>query len=738
MSRRVRSVPKLVAATLTLRTTACVPESMMFKHGSADLYNHLRRTGRMAKMAGSGVGFGGTEQLEPRLVLALNPTAEEQFMLELLNRFRANPQAELAKLTNSLSGEARSSDPDINSALDFFNVSGPVLQTQWSSLSAVPPLAWNEALRNMAELHSQNMILDDMQEHNLPGRPGLAARAETFDYEYTILGENIFAYAESILHGHAAFAIDWGSGPNGIQNPPGHRQSMLSSQFREVGIRILPETAQSTEVGPLVMTQDFGTRQNFGNSWLLGVVFEDVNDDEFYTIGEGEGGVTISAIGGPGSFNTTTFDAGGYQLQLPQGTYSVTFSGGGFGSPLTIDDVVIGSTNAKVDAIAGQAPPAPIVGVLGNNQSITPGDSTPDSADHTAFGTIDIAAAAIVRSFTVRNTGNATLDIERDPRVDISGDIDGVFMLTLDLASATIAPGEELTFQITFDAEVVGEYSGIVTILTDDATFPEFRFTIAGIASATPDVAVLGGESVAILDGSTGVSSATNTTFGLRNVVAQTSVRIYTIRNDGTASIVLNGLVRIEGEHSQDFRVIAQPALSTLAPGEFTTFTVRFNPSRVGPRSAIVAFDSNDPDTATFDFAIRGSGLGTPVINVRGNARLIENADGSPRQADATDFGRVNIENRNRLGAFVIRNVGRGFLNFTAPVRVKIMGTHADDFRLFTPPGAPIGAGLFTPFSIRFNPSEVGQRNAWVVIRTNDPATPTFTFRITGMGFETA
>lgn len=702
----------------------------MFRPRSTD--RRATRLGRLEDASGRAL----LEQFEPRLVLALNPTAEEQFMLELLNRFRMDPQAELGKLTNSLSGQASSADPDINSALDFFNVNGPVLQSQWSSLTAVPALAWNEPLYQMAELQSQNMILDDQQEHNLPGRPGLAARAELFDYDYTILGENIFAYGESVLHGHAAFAIDWGSGPNGIQNPPGHRQSMMSSQFREVGIRIIPETAQSTEVGPLVMTQNFGTRQSFGDSWLLGAVYDDEDANEFYSVGEGLGGVTITAIGGAGTFITTTFDAGGYQMQLPAGTYSVTFSGGGFGSPLTIEDVIIGSTNAKVDAVAGQAPPAPLLKVLGNNTSIAAGDSTPDAADHTAFGTIDIAADPIVRTFTVRNDGTATLSFTGTPRIVISDDTAGVFSLTMDLALPTLDPDQSLTFDVTFDPDAAGTFSATITILSNDGTFPEFRFTIQGEGTATPDIVVHGRQTVPILDGSTSVSSDNLTTFGLRNVVSQTSERRFFIRNEGTADLVITSAVRLEGLHPQDFRIVVQPA-QTILPGGSTMLVIRFNPSRVGPRGAVVAFDTNDPDTATFNFAIRGSGLGTPVINVRGNTRLIENGDDTPRTLDATHFGRANIENRNRLGEFVIRNMGRGFLNLTAPARIRITGAHAEDFRLVQLPSAAIFSGMRSTFGIRFNPSETGQRNAWVVIRTNDPVTPTFTFKITGIGFMT-
>ena len=699
-------------------------------------HRFLRTPARAARLAGlaDATGLGWLEQFEPRLVLAINPSAEEQFMMELLNRFRTDPQGELNLLTNSLSGEARSEDPDINSALDFFNVSGPVLQSQWASLSAVPALAWNEALYEMAELQSQNMILDDMQEHNLPGRPGLAARADLFDYQYTILGENIFAYAESVFHGHAAFAIDWGSGPSGIQNPPGHRQSMLSSQFREVGIRIIPEVAQATEVGPLVMTQNFGTRQDFGDSWLLGVVFDDVNTNEFYGVGEGLSGVTVTAVSGNDTFVATTFTAGGYQMQLPQGTYTVTFSGGSFGNALIVQDVVIGSTNAKLDAIAGQASPTPLIKVLGNGVAIGGGDSTPDIADHTAFGSIDIEAVVVVRTFTVRNDGTLALDISGDPRVVIADDSFGVFTLTLDLSAATIEPGGELTFQVTFDPDAVGTYGATITITSDDVSFPEFRFTIEGVATATPDVGVLGNGSVAILDGSTEPQNANGTTFGQRNVIGETNDREFVIQNTGTAPLVLSGLVTLAGRNPQDFRIVVQPAATTLAPGETTTILIRFNPGRVGVRNAIVRFDSDDPDTGTFDFAIRGTGVGTPIIKVRGKGEAIDARDDTPSRDDGTNFSSMHIRRESKLNIFGIRNVGRDRLILTAPARIRITGAHAEDFRLVRLPTVGVGAGSMTSFGIRFNPSAVGKRTAWVAIPTNDPATPVYTFRISGVG----
>lgn len=703
-------------------------------------HRRIRRTLSARRRAEPGSPFAavaGPEQLEPRLVLALTPTAEEQYMLELLNRMRLNPAAELGRLTSSLTGVATSPDPDINSALTFFNVSGPVLQSQWNTLTAAPPLAWDEALYNMAQLQSQNMILDDMQSHNLPGRPTLAQRATQFGYDYTILGENIFAFGESVLHAHAAFAIDWGSGPNGIQNPPGHRQAMMSSQFREVGIRIIPETAQSTQVGPLVVTQNFGNRVNFGDSWLLGVVYQDNDGDEFYSVGEGLGGVTVTAVSTFGTFVTNSLAEGGYQLALPAGTYTVTFSGGGFGGPATYENVVIGSTNAKVDAKRGAVPPSPRIEVLGNGTPIAAGDSTPDPADHTAFGGIDIGAGAIVRTFTVRNGGGATLNISGLPRVTIAGDDAGAFTLVTDLALASLAPQQTLTFQIAFDPDAVGDFTATVRIVTDDPINGEFGFEISGTGLSVPIILVRTQQGVTVPDETGTTSPEFRNNFGARNVVGEVSNRVWVIVNTGSADLDLSQGVRVLGPHARDFRIIRQPD-AVLGPGQSTTFQIRFNPSDKGLRQARIVIDTNDPETARYNFALRGRGVVTPVIAIRGNTRLIAHQDDTPRPRDGTDFGRLNVEGRSRLHTFVLRNDGRGVLRLTGPLRVRIAGQHAEDFRLVKVPAARVEPGKRTTFDIRFNPSDVGRRFAWVVITSNDPLTPTYTFRITGEGFSRA
>ena len=299
------------------------------------------------------------------------PTAMEQEMLELLNRFRINPAKELSILLNS-------TDPDVNSALSYFNVNRTELANQWATLVPVQPLAWSGSLNDAATNHNKLMISNDQQSHQLPGEASLGTRFTNAGYTgWTSAGENIYAYSQSAFHAHAGFAIDWGNTSTGIQSGYGHRHNMMSNYFREVGLSITPENNPATAVGPLVVTQDFGTRSILNNKgYLLGVAFQDFNGDSFYNAEEGLGDVLINVsrlTGTAFSQNLGTMGAGGYQTLLDPGQYLVRFFRNG--AEVKTQTTTINATNTsnvKVDLIqtVGAAPATgkgKIVGTLFND-----------------------------------------------------------------------------------------------------------------------------------------------------------------------------------------------------------------------------------------------------------------------------------------------------------------------------------------------------------------------------------
>jgi hypothetical protein len=275
------------------------------------------------------------------------PTIYEQFQLEIINRARANPDAEVVRL----SGLTWSGTPDLNEGL----AAGTITNTPKQ------PLAFNTGLIEAARTYSQQLLDTDTFEHQ--SNPDFINRIETNGYTgWTNLGENLSALgpAASITTANSE-ALTNNLFVDRDYPGRGHRITLMDDVFREIGIGIAqgPAYAPLGNLDSVVVTQNFGTRT--GNAFLTGVAFLDnVTGDSFYTPGEGLGNVTVTAVNTStnAEFMTTTWAAGGYTLQLAPGTYNVTFSLAGFQSQ-TFNSVVIGSQNVKLDYFNPVAAPIP-------------------------------------------------------------------------------------------------------------------------------------------------------------------------------------------------------------------------------------------------------------------------------------------------------------------------------------------------------------------------------------------
>ena len=295
------------------------------------------------------------------------PTNEEQELLEWTNRLRADPGGEYARLIVNPATRVAVL-PSITNALNFFGVDLALFQQQMGAFAPVQPLAWNEALAGAAATHSALMIAADDQSHQLPGEAGLGDRIHAAGYQYSTVGENIYAYASSVVFGHAGFVVDWGPGTGGMQTPAGHRANLLNANHAEIGLAVAHDGSPATSVGPLVITQDLGNRFGYAPQ-LLGVVFDDQDGDNFYDAGEGTAGVTVTASGAAGTFSTTTWDSGGYQFELPAGSYTVTYAGGGLAGTYQTA-AAMGGQNLRLSVEAAQFGPALPAVALSADQTV--------------------------------------------------------------------------------------------------------------------------------------------------------------------------------------------------------------------------------------------------------------------------------------------------------------------------------------------------------------------------------
>jgi hypothetical protein len=289
-----------------------------------------------------------------------DPTADEQYMLEITNRARSNPPAECQLLLDG-------SNNDIVHAIESYQVDLNVMRQEFSTYSGKPPLAFNAQLMQSAQAHSQDMIEHDFQSHTGSDGSTLQMRFQRVGYAFSLGGENIFSYARSVWHAHAAFLIDWGVADLG------HRINILelnrTEVFREVGIRILPENDPRTTVGPLVMTEDFGM-SNPQVVFITGVVYRDTNKNQFYDQGEGLGGVKV--LPDHGEYFAVSTQSGGYAIPVAvdSGAYRLKIIRSDL--PEMVAEVTAADQNMKTDFRLGEPTLATINGTIVIDQTGQP------------------------------------------------------------------------------------------------------------------------------------------------------------------------------------------------------------------------------------------------------------------------------------------------------------------------------------------------------------------------------
>ena len=72
---------------------------------------------------------------------------------------------------------------------------------------------------------------------------------------------------------------------------PDHRENIFQDDFREIGTGTLP--GEFKQYNALMVAENFGKT---GDSvFLTGVAYDDLNNNHFYTPGEGRGGIKVEA-----------------------------------------------------------------------------------------------------------------------------------------------------------------------------------------------------------------------------------------------------------------------------------------------------------------------------------------------------------------------------------------------------------------------------------------------------------
>lgn len=270
------------------------------------------------------------EGLESRKLLTIAISAEEQLFLELLNRTRANPEAEVRR----------------NPAVSTLNQD--VAEDRLISSDPKQPLAPHQALADAMVGHLEDMLRRDYFGHDSPEGETPSERAIAAGYPVGA-GENIswsgntrgIDRKQEVYDRHA-----------GLFESVGHRVNMMRPNWREVGpgVRYGIYTRDGTHYQSIMAGTLFGDRG--GDHFLTGVVISDIIEaNNFYEIGEGIGNARIRAVNVESgeTFEVRTGTAGGYSIQVPDGVYDVTATGDRISRPLVVRAVQVDGENVKVD-----------------------------------------------------------------------------------------------------------------------------------------------------------------------------------------------------------------------------------------------------------------------------------------------------------------------------------------------------------------------------------------------------
>ena len=218
-------------------------------------------------------------------------TAAEQYFIELTNRARLDPVGEAALYKVAL-----------NQGLAAGTLGTQVRQV----------LAPDEALESAANGHSLWMLAVDQFSHaglngSTPGN-----RVSDAGYDWDTVGENItWRGTTAVMNLEKIIALQH----EDLFKSAHHRANILLDRFSEIGVSQEAGTFKSgaTTFNAAMLTENFGTSGD--DVFITGVAYNDTSKDNFYSIGEGTAGVTLTAQG----ITDTTKAAGGYALALAAG-----------------------------------------------------------------------------------------------------------------------------------------------------------------------------------------------------------------------------------------------------------------------------------------------------------------------------------------------------------------------------------------------------------------------------------
>ncbi len=572
---------------------------------------------------------------------------------------------------------------------------------------------------------------------------------------------NISSIPTSVAgNSNATFTVTFNPSTIGTQNAvvtinnndPDGGENIFTFAITGVGLDNLQEIKVQGRDGILpwveINNNDTSPRDADGTDFDNHNVTGGSNTNPFRIINEGNAPLAISSIE---LDDDTHFTLTNIPTSVPANDsriFNVTFDPTSIGSKTTniniINDDPDGDEDKYTYTITGVGVDnTPEIQIRGRDgllpwNEIVDGDTTPRDADGTDFDNRDVIGGSNTNPFQIRNLGDAVLNVAKvsispETHFTISSQPDG-----------SVSSGKSTTFEVTFNPASSGTHNAVVTVESDDPTGDEdtYTFTVTGNGiDNQPEIEIQGRDGIlpwtSISDGDTSPRDADGTDFDSHDVFGGSNNNPFRIRNTGDATLNISSITVSNGSN---FSIVGSTPTSIPA-GSNETFTIRFDPNSIGTQNATVTINNNDPDSeeSVYTFLITGVGLDNlQEIKVQGRDGVlawteINDGDSNPRDADGTDFDNRNVIGAQNDNPFRILNEGDVTLNISS-----ISVSNGSNFSVIGTMPTSVAPNSAETFTVRFNPSSAGIKNAQVTINNNDPdgGENTFTFAVTGIGID--
>ncbi len=360
---------------------------------------------------------------------------------------------------------------------------------------------------------------------------------------------------------------------------------------------------------------------------------------------------------------------------------------------------------------------------VGTNTVYDIGDGTPSTlAAPTNIGTldppatpppsapeIDVAPLALdfgavtvgntqTRSTTISNTGSAALTISS---LTISGNSDFVLNSSTPATPFDIAAGANATVQVNYTPGASGSDSGQLTIASNDSNEASIVVSLNGSGTAPATVCNI---------------NATPLSLNLGSVqTGQSATQPVSIGNTGTGACTVTGLSVTGAEFSLSASTPATPF--TIQPGGSTNVQISYSPVNTGADSGSLQVNSNDPSKPSVTVSLSGTGVPAAACTIAVSPASLA-------------FGTVGVGLSATMSAQV-QNTGSASCSVTS-LNVTGSGFSLGSAAPSLPATIAVGGSISVP--VNFSPASAGAASGSLTIGSNDPATPSFSVPLSGLG----